>query len=207
MRLRGSSDVLALMFSWLASVSVKNLQNLVLLILMEYSNEGLTCLKITSGTRWQLPGSMFSYMVSLFMLKRLGLCSHGSDQLCLSAYLCKFSHLGTRPGGFLSERSESWIQSWIDSLSEHFLVNKSRWLIGRPWWADVLTYSTPDLSRRHHLHTFPQKPWCGLENIWRKVVQIKYHNNVSSNLLQNSMSSFAGDAVNIWNYYSGFECV
>jgi hypothetical protein len=59
----------------------------------------------------------------------------------------------------------------------------------------LLTHSTPDLSRRHNLHTFFQKLRCEWENIWRKVVHINHLNNVPSNLFQNILSSLADDTV------------
>jgi hypothetical protein len=54
-------------------------------------------------------------------------------------------------------------------------------------------YSTLDLSRRHHLHSFSQKLRCQWENIWRKVVHINHLNNVSSNIFQNMLSGLADD--------------
>jgi hypothetical protein len=39
-------------------------------------------------------------------------------------------------------------------------------------WIATLAHSPPDLSRRHHLHTFSQNLLCGWEDIWRKVVHV-----------------------------------
>jgi hypothetical protein len=58
---------------------------------------------------------------------------------------------------------------------------------------DFLTHSTPDFSRRHHLHPFSQKLRFGWENILRNVVHFNKLNNVSSNVFQNMSSSLADD--------------
>jgi hypothetical protein len=68
-------------------------------------------------------------------------------------------------------------------------------------------HSAPDLSRRHHLLTFPQKLMCGWENIWRKVVHIDHLNNVSSNFFQNMFSCLADDCQNIHDGFAGDEWV
>jgi hypothetical protein len=63
------------------------------------------------------------------------------------------------------------------------------------------THSTPDLSRRHHLHPFSLKLKCGWEDIWRKVVYFNKLNNVSSNVFQNMSSGLADNtAKNLKNF-------
>jgi hypothetical protein len=56
--------------------------------------------------------------------------------------------------------------------------------------ATNIRFSTPNLSRRYHLHQFSQKSRCGWENIWRKVAHISHLNNVSSNLFQIILSGW-----------------
>jgi hypothetical protein len=62
-----------------------------------------------------------------------------------------------------------------------------------------VSHPTPDLSRRHHLHTVSLILRCWWENIWRRVAHINHPNNVSSYLFQNMLSSSADDIVkNRW---------
>jgi hypothetical protein len=65
--------------------------------------------------------------------------------------------------------TENWIQVHHPSNSTHQGSIYDSEKEGTPL---LLTHSTPDLSRQHHLHTFSQNQTHGWENIWRKVARI-----------------------------------
>jgi hypothetical protein len=81
---------------------------------------------------------------------------------------------------------------FTDSVDRTPKILRSRILWTECWELSLLrlTHSTPDLSRRHHLHPFSQKLRCEWDNIWRRVVHFTKLNNVCSNLFQNMSSGF-----------------